>query len=62
MMLTVSILDAISIFQFEIRKRQQVCIVLRKFMNVMEKKNARYGMGLICIGGGEATAMVIEKL
>lgn len=36
--------------------------IMVTLMNVMEKKNARYGMGAICIGGGEATAMIIEKL
>ena len=31
-------------------------------MNAMENKNAKYGMASICIGGGEALAMIIEKL
>jgi acetyl-CoA C-acetyltransferase len=31
-------------------------------MTAMEKKNARYGMASICIGGGEALALLIEKL
>jgi acetyl-CoA C-acetyltransferase len=31
-------------------------------MNAMERKNAKYGMAAICIGGGEALAMIIEKL
>ncbi|MBF0364600.1 MAG: thiolase family protein [Oligoflexia bacterium] len=31
-------------------------------MNAMERRNVRYGMAAICIGGGEALAMVIEKL
>nr|WP_148214659.1 hypothetical protein [Desulforapulum autotrophicum] len=28
----------------------------------LKKKNARDGMGAICIGGGGATAMIVEKL
>lgn len=36
--------------------------IMTTLMNAMEKKNARYGMGAICIGGGEATAMIIERL
>lgn len=31
-------------------------------MNAMKKKNARYGMGSICIGGGEALSLILEKL
>ena len=31
-------------------------------MNAMERKNAKYGMVAICIGGGEALAMIIERL
>jgi len=31
-------------------------------MNAMENKNAKYGMASICIGGGEALAMIIEKI
>jgi len=31
-------------------------------MNGMEKKNAKYGMSSICIGGGEALSMIIEKI
>jgi acetyl-CoA C-acetyltransferase len=31
-------------------------------MTAMEKKNGRYGMASICIGGGEALALLIEKL
>jgi len=31
-------------------------------MNAMEKKKSRYGMASICIGGGEALALIIEKL
>ena len=31
-------------------------------MNAMERRNSKYGMAAICIGGGEALAMIIEKL
>ncbi len=31
-------------------------------MTAMEKKSARYGMASICIGGGEALALLIEKI
>jgi acetyl-CoA C-acetyltransferase len=31
-------------------------------MNALEKSNKKYGMASICIGGGEALAMIIERL
>ncbi len=31
-------------------------------MNAMEKKNSKYGMAAICIGGGEALSLIIEKI
>ncbi len=31
-------------------------------MNAMEKKNAKRGMAAICIGGGEALSLIIERL
>lgn len=31
-------------------------------MTAMENKNAKYGMAAICIGGGEALAMIIERI
>lgn len=31
-------------------------------MNAMERKQSKYGMAAICIGGGEALAMIIERL
>ncbi len=31
-------------------------------MNAMEQKKSKYGMASICIGGGEALALVIERL
>ena len=31
-------------------------------MNAMEKNNSKYGMAAICIGGGEALSLIIEKI
>lgn len=31
-------------------------------MNALERQNKRYGMGSICIGGGEALACIVERL
>lgn len=31
-------------------------------MNALERKNGRYGLASICIGGGEALALLIEKI
>ena len=31
-------------------------------MNTYERKKVRYGLAAICIGGGEASAMIIENL
>jgi acetyl-CoA C-acetyltransferase len=31
-------------------------------MNAMEKKNSKFGMASICIGGGEALSLIIERL
>jgi acetyl-CoA C-acetyltransferase len=31
-------------------------------MNALEARNGRYGMASICIGGGEALALLIEKV
>lgn len=31
-------------------------------MNAMENKNAKYGMAAICIGGGEALSLIIERI
>jgi acetyl-CoA C-acetyltransferase len=36
--------------------------ILVTLMNAMQKKNARYGCTAICIGGGEALSLVVEKL
>jgi len=36
--------------------------IMVTLMNAMKRKNAKYGMGAICIGGGEATAMIIERI
>lgn len=31
-------------------------------MNAMKKKNAKYGLAAICIGGGEALSLIVEKV
>lgn len=31
-------------------------------MNAMKRKNAKYGVAAICIGGGEALSLVVEKI
>lgn len=31
-------------------------------MNAMKKKNAKYGCAAICIGGGEALSLIVEKI
>ena len=36
--------------------------ILLTLMNAMEAKNEKYGCAAICIGGGEALSMIIEKL
>ncbi len=36
--------------------------IIVTLMNVLERENKKYGMAAICIGGGEALAMIIERL
>jgi acetyl-CoA C-acetyltransferase len=36
--------------------------ILVTLMNAMKKKNAKYGCTAICIGGGEALSLIIEKI
>jgi acetyl-CoA C-acetyltransferase len=36
--------------------------ILVTLMNVMKKKNAKYGCAAICIGGGEALSLILEKI
>ena len=36
--------------------------ILVTLMNAMKKKNAKYGCTAICIGGGEALSLVVEKI
>ncbi len=36
--------------------------IMATLLNVMNQKNARYGMVSICIGGGEASAVIVEKM
>ena len=36
--------------------------IMCTLLNAMERKNARYGLAAICIGGGEASAMILERI
>lgn len=36
--------------------------ILVTLMNAMKKKNAKYGCAAICIGGGEALSLILEKI
>lgn len=36
--------------------------ILVTLLNALEMRGLRYGMAAICIGGGEATAMIVERL
>lgn len=36
--------------------------IILTLMNVLERQNAKRGLASLCIGGGEALSMVIEKL
>lgn len=36
--------------------------ILLTLTNAMERKNSKYGLAAICIGGGEALSMIIERL
>lgn len=36
--------------------------ILVTLLNALEKKGGRYGGAAICLGGGEATAMIVERL
>jgi acetyl-CoA C-acetyltransferase len=36
--------------------------IIVTLMNALERENKKYGMASICIGGGEALSMIIEKL
>jgi acetyl-CoA C-acetyltransferase len=31
-------------------------------LNALERQNKRYGLASICIGGGEATTLIVERL
>ena len=35
--------------------------ILTTLLYAMKDKNARYGLATLCIGGGEAVAMVVER-
>ncbi len=36
--------------------------IIVTLMNALERKNSRYGMASVCIGGGEALALIVEKI
>ena len=36
--------------------------ILSTLLNGMIRKNEKYGLATICIGGGEASAMIVEKI
>ena len=36
--------------------------IILSLMNALERKNAKRGCAAICIGGGEALSIVIERL
>lgn len=36
--------------------------IILSLMNVLESKNAKLGCAAICIGGGEALSIVIERI
>ena len=36
------------------------CIITIKLMNEMVRRNERYGIATLCIGGGQAMAMMFE--
>ena len=36
--------------------------IMVTLLNAMNQKNAKYGMASICIGGGEASAVIVENL
>ncbi|MCE1164686.1 MAG: thiolase family protein [Bacteroidetes bacterium] len=36
--------------------------ILTTLINVLEQKNKKYGLATLCIGGGEASAVIIERL
>ena len=36
--------------------------ILATLLNGMSQKNKKYGLAVLCIGGGEASAMILEKI
>ena len=36
--------------------------ILATLLNAMSQKNKKYGLAVLCIGGGEASAMILEKI
>ena len=36
--------------------------ILTTLLNGMHRKNSKYGLATLCIGGGEASALIVEKI
>ena len=36
--------------------------IMCTLLNAMDNKNAKVGLASLCIGGGEASAMIVEKI
>jgi acetyl-CoA C-acetyltransferase len=36
--------------------------IMCTLLNAMNQKDAKYGMASICIGGGEASAVIVERM
>jgi acetyl-CoA C-acetyltransferase len=36
--------------------------ILTTLVHALQTKNKRYGLATLCIGGGEAVALIIEKI
>jgi acetyl-CoA C-acetyltransferase len=36
--------------------------ILTTLLNGMYRKNSKFGLATLCIGGGEASALIVEKI
>ena len=36
--------------------------ILTTLLNGMHRKNSKFGLATLCIGGGEASALIVEKI
>ncbi len=36
--------------------------ILTTLLHEMQKRNSKYGLASLCIGGGEASALIVEKV